>query len=202
MKRDRCSRARIIEAARPLFHLRGFQSTALDDILEASGVCRSNFYYHFRSKEDLGLEVLRGQAEAFEVACIRGILEDASMPARRRLELLYETVARRQRADQYRCGCPFGNMAAELCGIHPEFRRRLSEFFERWEDSVDRCLRDGVTRGEFRQDLNTRGMATALISQIEGALLLMKAHRHEGPIEAGLVMLLQLMERGERNGTG
>jgi len=146
MKRDRCSRERIIEAARDLFHLRGLQSTALDDILEASGVCRSNFYYHFRSKEDLGLEVLRRQADAFEAGYMRGLLENEALPARRRLELLYKDVASRHRADGYRRGCPFGNLAAELSGIHPEFRRRLSAFFARWEESVDRCLREGVAR--------------------------------------------------------
>ena len=195
MGREGRSPEKIIEAACALFHLRGFQSTGLEEILEASGVCRSNFYYHFRSKEDLGLEVLRRQAEAFEAGCIRGILEDSALPARRRLELLFETVAHRQRAEQFRCGCPFGNLAAELCGVHPEFRRRLSEFFGRWEESVDRCLKDGVARGEFREDLNTRLMATAVVSQIEGAILLMKTHRHEGPIEAGVETMLKLMER-------
>ncbi len=49
-------------------------------------------------------------------------------------------------------------------------------------------------RGEFRQDLDTRRMATALISQIEGAVLLMKAHRRADPIEAGVGTLLKLME--------
>ena len=37
-------------------------------------------------------------------------------------------------------------------------------------------------------------MATALISQIEGAVLLMKAHRRADPIEAGLGTLLKFME--------
>jgi len=194
VKRDKRSREKILEAAAQLFHQRGFNATSLDDILEASGVCRSNFYYHFPSKEDLGMEVLRKQAEAFEGRCIRGILEDEGIPARRRLERLYEVVAAGQRAEDYRCGCPFGNLAAELGGVHPEFRRHLSEFFERWERSVDRCLQDGVARGEFPTDLDTRPLATALISQIEGAILLMKTHRHGGPIEAGVRTMLRLLE--------
>ncbi|HLW60897.1 MAG TPA: TetR family transcriptional regulator C-terminal domain-containing protein [bacterium] len=194
MGRDKHSREKIVEAARALFHLRGFQSTALEDILEASGVCRSNFYYHFRSKEDLGFEVLRQQAEAFEGRCIGGILEDRTTSARRRLELMYENVAARQRADEYRYGCPFGNLAAELGGVHPEFRRRLSEFFTRWEQSIDRCLQEGVAQGEFRQDMNTQRVAVALVTQIEGAILLMKTHRHGGPLEAGVDTMLKLIE--------
>jgi len=193
VKRDRRSRDRILESAIALFHQSGFNATSLDDILEASGVCRSNFYYHFKSKEDLGMEVLRQQAEVFESRCIAGILENSSVPARARLERLFEAVAAGQRAEDYRCGCPFGNLAAELAGIHPEFRRRLSEFFGRWEDSVNRCLQDGVSRGEFRSDLETRPVATALVSQIEGAILLTKTHRHEGPIEAGIMTMLTLL---------
>ncbi len=193
VKRDRRSRERILESAIALFHQAGFNATSLDNILEASGVCRSNFYYHFKSKEDLGMEVLRQQAEVFEARCIAGILEDGSVPARARLQRLFEAVAAGQRAEEYRCGCPFGNLAAELAGIHPEFRRRLSEFFGRWEESVNRCLQDGVSRGEFRSDLETRPVATALVSQIEGAILLTKTHRHEGPIEAGIMTMLTLL---------
>jgi TetR/AcrR family transcriptional repressor of nem operon len=191
--RDNRSRQKIIEAATRLFHQGGYNATSLDDILVASAVCRSNFYYHFRSKEDLAMEVLRVQAEAFEARWIRGILEDGSLPARYRLERLYEAVAARQRAEDYRCGCPFGNLAAELGGIHPEFRQRLSEFFARWEESLQRCLQDGVARGEFRADLDPRPVATALVSQIEGAILLMKTHRHDGPIEAGAHTMLSLL---------
>jgi len=139
------------------------------------------------------MEVLRQQAEAFETRCIRGILEDRSIPARKRLERLYQAVADRQRAEEYRCGCPFGNLAAELGGIHPEFQRRLSEFFARWEEAIHRCLEEGLARGEFRPVLNTRPLATALVSQIEGAILLMKTHRHNGPIDAGVETMLSLL---------
>jgi TetR/AcrR family transcriptional repressor of nem operon len=193
MKRDSRSREKIVEAATSLFHKGGYHATSLDDILEVSEVCRSNFYYHFRSKEDLGMEVLRQQAEAFETRCIRGILEDRSIPARKRLERLYQAVADRQRAEGYRCGCPFGNLAAELGGIHPEFQRRLSEFFARWEEAIHQCLEEGLARGEFRPVLNTRPLATALVSQIEGAILLMKTHRHNGPIDAGVETMLSLL---------
>jgi TetR/AcrR family transcriptional regulator, transcriptional repressor for nem operon len=195
MRRDQRSREKLLEAAARLFHHRGFQPTSLDDILVKSGVCRSNFYYHFRSKEGLGLEVLAQEAERFDAQVIRGILEDKRESPRRRLELLFEVVAARQRLSAYRNGCPFGNLAAELCGIHGEFQTRLSAFFGRWEVSVERCLREGVARGEFRSDLNTRRVATALVSQIEGATLLTKTHGHGGPIDAAAHAMLTLLER-------
>ncbi len=194
MGREHGNRERILEAAAGLFRQRGFQPTSLDEILEKSGVCRSNFYYHFKSKEDLGLEVLAWQVERFEAGVIRGILENEPESPRGRLERLFHSVMSDLQAGDCRCGCPFGNLAAELSGIHPEFRNRLSTFFQRWEDAVEHCLREGVARGEFRGDFDTRRAATALVSQIEGAVLLTTTHGHAGPVEDGAHVMLTLLE--------
>jgi TetR/AcrR family transcriptional repressor of nem operon len=194
MARDQRNREKLVETAAALFHLRGFQPTSLDEVFERSGVCRSNFYYYFRSKEDLGLEVLGRQIEAFADRVIRGILEDVQLTPRERLARLFETVTTEMRKASYRGGCPFGNLAAEMSGAHPEFRARLSAFFERWQEAVERCLLEGVERGEFRGDLDLRGAAIALVGGIEGAVLLAKAHGHGTPIEAGAQTMLKLLE--------
>jgi len=191
--RDQRNREKLIESATALFHLRGFQPTSLDEVFDRSGVCRSNFYYYFRSKEDLGLEVLGRQIEGFADRVIRGILEDVSLTPRQRVARLFETVTSEMRNSAYRGGCPFGNLVAEMCG-HPEFRARLSAFFERWQEAVERCLAEGVGCGEFRPDLDPRGVAIALVGEIEGAVLLAKAHGHGASIEAGAKAMLTLLE--------
>ncbi len=194
MARDQRNRDKILQAASGLFHRHGFRSTSLDEILGNCGVSRSNFYYHFRSKEDLGFAVLARQVESFDTNVIRGVLENEALPARTRLERLFRAVREGQRTAAYQNGCPFGNLAAELSGIHPEFRSRLSAFFRRWEQAVERCVRDGVTQGAFRSDIAARPLAVALVSQIEGAVLLTKTHGHGGPIEAGAEAMLMLLE--------
>ncbi len=194
MGRGQGNREKILDAACTLFRQRGFQPTSLDEVLEQSGVCRSNFYYHFKSKEDLGLAVLARQAERFEESVIRGILENRKESPRRRLALLFDRLICDLRADAYRSGCPFGGLAAELSGLHPEFQSRLSAFFRRWEDAVAQCLREGVARGEFRGGLDALQAATALVSQIEGAVLLTKTHGHGGPLEGGAHVMLVLLE--------
>ncbi len=194
MARDQRNRDKILQAAAGLFHRYGFRPTSLDEILDESGVSRSNFYYHFRSKEDLGFAVLARQVERFDRDVICGVLGNEALPARERLARLFRVVTDGLRPAAYRDGCPFGNMAAELCGVHPEFRSRLSAFFRRWEQAVERCVRDGVARGEFRSDVAIRRLATAFVSQIEGAVLLTKTHGDGEPIEAGAQAMLTLLE--------
>lgn len=193
MARDQRNREKLLETAASLFHLQGFQPTSLDAILDQSGVCRSNFYYYFRSKEDLGLEVLARQVEQFETRVIRGILEDGSLSPRERVERLFTSVGAGI-GEAHRRGCPFGNMAAEMCGEHTEFRSRLSGFFRSWEEAVERCLAEGVAQKQFRGDLDVGGVAVVLVSQVEGAVLLAKAHGHGGPIEAAAQNMLKFLE--------
>ena len=52
------SKERLLASARELIHENGFQQTSVDEILKKSGVTKSNFYYHFKSKEELGLIIL------------------------------------------------------------------------------------------------------------------------------------------------
>ena len=53
------TRARIVETARELFHKNGVRATSIDQILEASGTGKSQFYHYFNSKEDIVHEVLK-----------------------------------------------------------------------------------------------------------------------------------------------
>lgn len=178
-----------------MFHERGFQATSLDDILAASRVCRSNLYYHFRSKETLGLAVLDWLAERFAAGVLDPTLRDARLPARRRLERFLAAITEGLEGGAYRRGCPFGNLAAELAGEHPQFRERLGTLFRRWEAAVVGCLRDGIRQGEFRSDLDVERIATALVSQVEGAVLLSKTYGHGGPVRAAQATLVLLETR-------
>jgi len=186
---------RILDAAARLFHRRGFQPTSLDEIVAASGVCRSNLYYHFASKEELGLAVLDRLAERFGADVIEGTLRDERVPARRRLERFLAAVTDGLEAGAVSRGCPFGNLVAELAGDHPEFRARLGELFHKWEEAVVACLRDGVRGGDFRSDLDVDRVATTLVSQLEGAVLLSKAYGHAGPVRAVQATLILLESR-------
>src|SRR6266446_118311 len=61
----RSTREAILEAASRLIHVHGYNHTALDDVLRESGVWKGNFYYYFKSKEDLGYAIIDRITQAF-----------------------------------------------------------------------------------------------------------------------------------------
>src|SRR6266540_6253494 len=67
------TRDQILDAASRLTHLQGYHCTSLDDVLRESGVGKGNFYYHFRSKEELGYAIID--------RLVRGFVERTLEPA-------------------------------------------------------------------------------------------------------------------------
>lgn len=52
------TRAKVLSVARELINRKGFRSTSVNDIIEATGVKKGNLYFHFPGKEELGIAVL------------------------------------------------------------------------------------------------------------------------------------------------
>src|SRR5712692_10941950 len=67
------TRDQILNAASRLIHVQGYHSTSLDDVLRESGVGKGNFYYYFKSKEELGYAIID--------RLVRGFLERTLEPA-------------------------------------------------------------------------------------------------------------------------
>ncbi|MGQ0792907.1 MAG: TetR/AcrR family transcriptional regulator [Deltaproteobacteria bacterium] len=187
------SREKIIAAASELFHKRGYHLTSLDEILLASQVTKSNFYYHFAGKEELALLVLDGRMRQFETEVIgENLLNPVFSPAQR-LQKFYERVTAFHRGLRCEGGCPFGNMAVEMSDVSDKFRTRLSLFFESWQGAIKSCLEDGIHSGQFRSDLSSDLVAGLILTQIEGAILMAKTHKRIDPLQDGAQAMLKLL---------
>lgn len=188
------NREKLLETACAIFGRNGYQATSVDDLLEVSGVAPSNFYYHFKSKEALGLEVLECIFETARQRLIP-VLADKTVRAGERLERLHRLFVERM-ADTDCCGgCPMGNLAQELSDSHPGFRERLARFFGECMKGIEAVVRQGVRSGEFRGDVNPQAAAFLLFGSIEGLILLSKSMKNLAPLEKGLRQGLKLLKK-------
>jgi TetR/AcrR family transcriptional repressor of nem operon len=188
------SKRRIIDSAQELFHRQGFQQTSLDDITRQSGVTKSNLYYHFNSKEELGLETLRERISHYEAEVLEPTLRNTSLTPAERLSEFYKRVNSYHRGQTPPKGCPFGNLAVEMCGTNDNFRQALSAFFEGWQSAIESCIGEGIESGAFRGDFSPRLMAQMILSHLEGAIMMVKTHRTIEPLDSGTEMIMKLLK--------
>ena len=188
------SKARILASAKELIHENGFQQTSVDEILKKSGVTKSNFYYHFKSKEELGLIILERFIILYETDVLIKTLANKSLGPYERLVEFYSSVKTFHRDLQNPKGCPFGNMAIEMSGANENFREKLSAFFNSWEKIIEECINEGMSTGDFRSDLPPGVIAQLILSHLEGAIMMVKTHRSLEPLSSGSETMLRLLK--------
>jgi len=193
------NRTKIIEASKDLIHRKGYFSTTVDEILSAAEVRKSNFYYHFKSKEELALLILDMRIEGFKEEVLNPTLNDNSLSPKTRLTQLFSRVVEYHRNLNCQRGCPFGNLATELSDINEKFRSRLNAFFHEWEHALKVCVEDGMRLGEFRSDIDPTLTACLLLSHIEGAILLVKTYKTIDPLSSGTRLILSLLGAGNNH---
>jgi TetR/AcrR family transcriptional repressor of nem operon len=185
----RSTREGILKAATRLMHVRGYQNTSLDDVLRESGVGKGNFYYHFRSKEDLGYALLDQLVAGFLERTLEPCFSDVDTPRLTQIRCFLDRVLEAQRQRKCIGGCAMGNLASELSDVHEGFRARLASVFIAWRDRLTLALREAQQRGEVVQGCQPESIGHFLVAGLEGALLLSKVSRDIGVMEQCVVEL-------------
>ena len=171
------TRDQILRAATRLIHLRGYHSTSLDDVLRESGVGKGNFYYYFKSKEDLGYAIIDRVTQGFVERTLEPIFEDVSLGPIEQIHAFLERVLDSHRQRNCVGGCPMGNLASELSDVHEGFRQRLAEIFRAWQVRVAEALTRGKASGRIRAECEPADTAQLIVAALEGAILLTKVSR-------------------------
>ncbi|TGG92909.1 TetR/AcrR family transcriptional regulator [Natronospirillum operosum] len=111
------TRERIIEAADQLFYEQGFEHTSFAQIAQAVGISRGNFYYHFRTKDDILDTVINHRLQRTNVMLEHWEVEGETPSDRIRS---FINILIMNRAKIKRFGCPVGTLCSELIKLdHP-----------------------------------------------------------------------------------
>src|SRR5437879_9680936 len=98
VREGRSTREAILEAASRLIHVHGYNHTSLDDVLRDSGVGKGNFYYYFKSKEDLGYAILDQIIGSFPERTLEPCFSDPEGQALAQIRCFLDRLLEVQRA--------------------------------------------------------------------------------------------------------
>jgi len=171
------SKGKTLTAAVKLFRQQGYHGTALNDILAAGGAPRGSLYFHFpKGKEEIGAGALALAGEAVRQAIVQAA--EKSDSAESFLVRIVRAMASDLERSDYKEGCPIATTALETAAQSEVLGAVTRTAFQKWELEIKRGLfRFGLTSGDA--DL----VATMVLSQLEGALLLARTYRSLVPIQ-------------------
>ncbi len=120
------NRQRIIEAADSLFYRRGYNQTSFQDISDATGIPRGNFYYYFKTKDDILNAVV--DTRIADLMVILNNCEAETSDARERL-LMFSNMLEHNKDDVIQSGCPIGSLCTELVKDEPALHEKSRQAF-------------------------------------------------------------------------
>ena len=185
------NRQRIVEAADRLFYVRGYNQTSFSDISDATGLPRGNFYYYFKTKEDILDAVVEARVDGFDQIlseCTRSLAD----PRDRLLAFARVPLQHSDQMLQY--GCPIGSLSTELCKSPDQesSRQRMTSVFDllrQWSATQFSALGLAQQRAdELALDLLARLQGVVLIANIYKDAEFLK--RASADVEAWLESLI------------
>jgi TetR/AcrR family transcriptional regulator, transcriptional repressor for nem operon len=112
---DKTTRDHIIEAADQLFYRQGYEHTSFSDIADVVQLSRGNFYYHFKTKDEILDAVI--SARLAESEKMLELWETAGKHPADRIRSFINILIE-HRADIKRYGCPVGTLCSELAKLN------------------------------------------------------------------------------------
>lgn len=161
---NRSTREEIVDAADRLFYMQGFEHTSFAHIAETVGISRGNFYYHFKSKD----EILAAVIEA-RLAKTQKMLDEweanGEQPADRIRSFIHILI--RNQADIQLYGCPVGTLNAELIKLEHASQQEavaLFQLFRTWLRKQFAALGHGKASDSLALHLLARSQGVATLA--------------------------------------
>jgi AcrR family transcriptional regulator len=140
------TRTQIVEAADQMFYRRGYEHTSFADIADVVQISRGNFYYHFKTKDEILDAVIEARLAGTRTMLDRWELEGAT-PVDRIRSFIQILIA--NRADIKRYGCPVGTLCSELAKLNHAAQGEANKLFTLFRTWLRRqftllgCEKDG-----------------------------------------------------------
>lgn len=175
MTKGEQTRQQIIKEAATVFNQRGYSGCSISDVMSSTGLQKGGIYRHFQSKEELALA-------AFDFAQQQSTqrLEAAIQAESHAVQQLLAFVRAFQQVTlqpPVPGGCPILNTIVDSDDGDPALRDRVRAVVTHWETLLQQVVDQGKAAGTIQAAVNPHAVAALIISNLEGGILLARAHR-------------------------
>lgn len=182
------TRARLTASMLELIQINGYSGTGLNAVVEHAAAPKGSLYFHFpEGKESLGEAAIDLAAAQFEALIADAVESSESVAAAARAAIA--ALAAVVRESDYTLGCPVSVVTLEMGAESERLRGACASAFERWIAPTSTLLEHGgLPRVE------ARGLATVIISMIEGSVIVARATHSTQPLEAAADAIAELVD--------
>lgn len=189
------TRILLLDTALELALENGLASTSIDEILEKAKLTKGTFFYHFKSKDELALELVKRFVEQDHALYLDAIarVESLSRDALQQVLLLCGLAAEMFKDGPENPGCLMASYCYEGQLFNEESRKACETQLRQWADWIE---------GKLNEAAKTRKPAPANLRQVaemfqvifEGAFILARTYKEPDIIAKQVLAYRDLVE--------
>ncbi|WP_343524179.1 TetR/AcrR family transcriptional regulator [Pedobacter sp.] len=168
------TRMMILQKSFELIYRKGYQATSIDEIIATTQVTKGAFYYHFKTKDDMGLSLITEVLYPGMYNVMIKPLEEGKNP----VEDIYKVMENLLNDFVFfdpDYGCPAINLIEEMSPMNPVFKKALSKLVKQWQNAIVAVLNKGKAAHIFTGTFVPEEVAMVVISGYGGVRNIGKA---------------------------
>jgi len=163
MKKSEATRLNILQKAFELIYINGYQTTSVDEIIATTQVTKGAFYYHFKTKDEMGLAIINElMIPNFKNTFIEPF-QNIANPLDAIYNLMYDLLIENENL-KVEYGCPASNFTQEMAPWNIDFTKALNHLSQQWENVMIEAVENGKENGLVKTEVNAKEVAVFVLS--------------------------------------
>lgn len=149
MKTIQPTREKILDAAFSLVYVNGYNGTSMDMILKLCAVPKGSLYYHFSSKKDVILTVLKERISPR----MNDFYELKQINNEHEIDTIIHSILKvSQKQELVKYGCPLNRLNQEMSPVDEDFEKEINLIYERIKDKIKELLENSNLKNQKECD--------------------------------------------------
>ncbi|QEC78900.1 TetR/AcrR family transcriptional regulator [Mucilaginibacter ginsenosidivorax] len=151
----------ILQKAFELIYANGYKTTSIDQIIATTQVTKGAFFYHFKTKDQMGVAIIK---DLLMPRLAENILKPLQTD-RNPLEAIYQLIESLLTKNDFlkiEFGCPVANFTHEMSPWNTDFNKVLKDLISQWTKAMTETIENGKGKGFVRNDVDA-GQVTLFV---------------------------------------
>jgi TetR/AcrR family transcriptional regulator, transcriptional repressor for nem operon len=162
----------VIGRATNVFWTRGYESTSIDDLVQATGINRASLYNTFGDKQGLFLAAVDRYWATFADSMISAL---ADTDPQRAIAGMFDSIIERISNPRFPRGCFITNTSLECPASGDAIARKINECMARQQTAIYRTLRKSQLEGRIGPEADVKALACFFMGVAQGINVVHKA---------------------------
>ncbi|MFD2581697.1 TetR/AcrR family transcriptional regulator [Pedobacter vanadiisoli] len=160
----------IVEKTAPIFNMKGYAGTSLNDITAATGLTKGSIYGNFANKDEVALAAFDYNLKNVLSRVEKEINKQKYVKDKLLVYInIYQNVISGKVTEG---GCPILNTAIDADDTHPALRERAVKAVISWKNSIMKLVEAGIAAKEINAAHNAEQVALTIIAMVEGGIMI------------------------------